>query len=139
MFVGKHSQQTQIRGVMDLLDIADWLFARLNAAEHVLPKLFDVLRVWIVQARAFMNNGIVVVGWVKGPSFSPAHMEGTLGPIKIASHVFPFFSIISSESPMLPSRGEGFELVGGYLMIRGVGRLLFVVVDGLSRDLPATG
>ena len=138
MLVREHSQQAQIGGVVDFLDIADRLIPRFDAAKHVLPQLLDVLRIRSIQARAFVDNRFAVVGWIKSPTFPPAHMEGAISTIKIAADILALFSVVPSKSSVLPSSGEGFKLIGGDLVIGRIGCLLSVVIDRISRYLAST-
>src|SRR5688500_11571979 len=105
-------------------DIRNGSPSNADRVHEISPELRNILLIGFKQFRVLGNDSFVSIGWIKGPTIQPAHVEGSFGSIEITADRLlgvGFFSVISGILPMFPNSGEGFELKGSHLGIRRVG------------------
>src|SRR5690606_34270153 len=100
--VREHPEQADVRGAVDRLDVADRPAPFADRRQEVRPQLADVLIVGPVEFRLFLDHGLVAIGGIELPAVDPAHVEGALGSVEVASDVLALLRVVARELPVLP-------------------------------------
>src|SRR5581483_441529 len=130
---GNHPEQGKDRGAVADLDAGHRSSLLIDGIHEIGPEEREVVAVGLLQLRFFMNRRVAIVTWIKGPPVTPADVENSIGPVEVSADGM-FFRGIPREPPVFPDTSKVLKFVGGDLMIRRIGGLLFFVEHGGAGD-----